>query len=742
MKRTIMEKERIYLDYNATTPLDPEVIASMKPFLNDYFGNPSSAHWYGLQTKIAVEKARKQLAAFLHCDTDEVIFTSGGTESNNTAIRGIAFANQHKGNHIITSSIEHPAVLEVCRYLEKFGFETTYLPVDEYGRVDPEQFRRAIRPETILATIMHANNEVGTIQPIRELAIIAHDHGIFFHTDAAQSAGKIPVDVRELGVDLLSLAGHKLYAPKGIGALYIKRGTPLEKLMYGADHERNLRAGTENTLEITGLGTACEIAGRDLDINMKHYRKVRDKLYEGLTTRLPEIRRNGDPENGLPNTLSISFHHVEANTLVSELDMIAVSAGAACHSDNIDISHVLEAMKVPVDYAMGTIRFSVGRFTTEEQIDKALEEITAIVQRLRPDTETQEKIETIPENGEIRLTHFTSGMGCACKLRPQALERVLKQIPVMQNDHVLVGPETNDDAAVYLLDENTALVNTVDFFTPIVDDPYWFGAIAAANALSDIYAMGAEALFALNIVGFPSNRLSMDILKEILKGAHDKCEEAGIPILGGHTIDDVEPKFGMVVTGKVHPGHILTNDRARPGDILLLTKPIGTGIIATGVKQGLVSEKDEEQVTRLMATLNKKAAGIMRTYPVDSCTDVTGFGLSGHLGEMTRASGVTAEVTYDNVPVLPLATLLAEANIIPGGTKNNLEYTAPFMHYADSISYTKKIILNDAQTSGGLLIAIPEEDAEKLSNDLTQKGVENFLIGKISGKGNGDIYIR
>ena len=260
----------IYLDYNATTPIAKEVADAMVPYLYEHFGNPSSTHPYGVKTKLAIENARKQVAKAINCATQEIIFTSGGTESNNAAIRGYALANQHRGRHIITSAIEHPAVLEVCRHLEKQGFRVTYLPVDQFGLVDPQDLEDALTQETILVIVMHANNEVGTIEPIRHLADIAHAAGAAFHTDAAQTLGKIPVDVRELSVDLLSIAGHKLYAPKGVGALYIKSGLPVEKLLFGADHEKDRRPGTENVLEIVGLGTACEIAQRDLDVNMAH----------------------------------------------------------------------------------------------------------------------------------------------------------------------------------------------------------------------------------------------------------------------------------------------------------------------------------------------------------------------------------------------------------------------------------------------------------------------------------------
>ena len=372
----------IYLDYNATTPVDKEVAEAMKPFLYEMFGNPSSSHEFGIMTKKAIGEARRHVAELIGCSPEEIVFTSGGTESNNFAIKGIALASKHKGNHIITSSIEHPAVIEVCRYLAANGFRITYLPVDKFGRVDPQDVMKSISSETILITVMHANNEVGTIEPIEEIGKIARKHQIAFHSDAAQSVGKIAVDVNAMNVDLLSIAGHKLYAPKGIGALYIRKGVTLEKLIHGADHEMNRRAGTENILEISGLGKACEIAKRDLNKNQLHLLKMRNALLNGILGTIPNARLNGHPQDFLPNTLSLSFKGIEANTLLSELKGIAASAGAACHTGDIKISSVLKSMKVPDDYAMGTIRFSTGKYTTQAEIDEALELIVSTVRRL------------------------------------------------------------------------------------------------------------------------------------------------------------------------------------------------------------------------------------------------------------------------------------------------------------------------------------------------------------------------
>ncbi len=362
----------VYLDYNATTPIDPEVAAAMLPFLVTAFGNPSSTHWFGLQTKKAVEEARRQVADLLGCHTDEILFTSGGSEANNLAIKGFCLAHRDRGSHLIISAVEHPAVVQVAAHLATLGFAVTTLPVDRYGMVSPRDLESALQPETLVVSVMHANNEVGTIEPIAELAAITHARGAVFHCDAAQSIGKIGVRVDELGVDLLSIAGHKLYAPKGIGALYIRRGIHIEKQIHGANHERDLRAGTENVLEIAGLGAACMIARRDLAANSARMTGLRDRLHDDLASRLDGLQRNGHPKQTLPNTLSVSFHNLEANTILAQLEEVAASAGAACHSDAITVSPVLEAMQVPLEWAMGTIRFSVGKMTTEEEIDRAV----------------------------------------------------------------------------------------------------------------------------------------------------------------------------------------------------------------------------------------------------------------------------------------------------------------------------------------------------------------------------------
>lgn len=731
----------IYLDHNATTPVLPEVAEFMRPYLKDYFGNPSSSHRFGMETKKAIEEARRKVAQLLNCRPEDVVFTSGGSEANNYAIKGLAYARRHEGNHIISSSIEHPAVTEVCKYLEKQGFEITWLTVDEYGMVNPQDLEKAIKPATILVSIMHANNEVGTIQPIGELAAIAHKHGIVFHSDGAQSAAKIKTDVQELGVDLFSLAGHKLYAPKGVGALYVKQGIQLEKLIHGADHEQNRRAGTENVLEIAGFGKACEIARRDLEKNMKAYREMRDALESGLTKRPGNLRVNGHPEMRLPNTSNISFPGIEANTLMDEMEEIAASAGAACHTGDVDVSPVLQAMQLLPQYAMGTVRFSVGKLNDMAQIHRSVEIIASTVERLQPETEKAGKAE--PGTGkEIKLTHYTHGLGCACKLRPQDLEQVLKDLPIPTDPQILVGSNTADDAAVFRINEETALVQTLDFFTPVVDDPYAFGQVAAANALSDVYAMGAKPLFGLNIVGFPPKRLPLEVLEQILKGASDKTEEAGIYVLGGHTVEDTEPKFGMVITGTVHPGKVLSNNTIKAGDILILTKPIGLGIIATAVKRGIASKETAEKAMRIMAELNNKAAEVMLAFPVNACTDVTGFGLMGHLKEMLGDNKLEIHIAQKDVPIIPEAIEFAQAGIIPGGTVNNREFVKEVVEWDPSLSNTDQLLLCDAQTSGGLLISLPASEEKNILQQMHEASIEAACIGKVVEWNVGKIVVK
>ncbi len=376
---------RVYLDHNATTPVHPEVYEAMKPFFQNQFGNSSSIHWAGREVRKYVEEAREKVAELLHASPAEIIFTGCGTESDNMAIKGVAYSWREKGNHIITTQVEHHAVLHTCQFMEKMGYEVTYLPVDNYGLIDLELLRRSIGPQTILVSIMFANNETGTIFPIKEIGEITRAKGVIFHTDAIQAVGKIPVDLQYLPVDILSLSGHKLNAPKGIGAQFIRRGLKLSPLIHGGGQEYGLRAGTENVPYIVGLGKACEIARRDFNQRISHLQRLRDRLEQGIKARIPQVVLNGHPTQRLPNTLNMSFLDVEGESLLLNLDLegIAVSSGSACTSGSVEPSHVLLAMGIPPEIAQSAIRFSLGWSNTEAEIDYVLEVLPRLVQRLR-----------------------------------------------------------------------------------------------------------------------------------------------------------------------------------------------------------------------------------------------------------------------------------------------------------------------------------------------------------------------
>ncbi len=363
----------IYLDYNATTPIDPVVVEAMLPYLSTHFGNPSSSHGYGYRAHQAIDAARSQVAEILVCSPGEITFTGGGSESDNLAIRGIALAYLNKGNHIITQVTEHPAVLNTCRALERLhGFRITYLPVDDSGCVSLESVEAAIDEETVLITIMHANNETGTLQPVAEIAQLAHKHGALIHTDAAQSVGKIPTQVEELGVDLLTVAGHKLYAPKGIGALYVRRGLELEPVIYGGGQESGRRAGTENVANMVALGVACKLAHEQLTESQVRLQRLRDRLQKQLETYLPgQVYLNGHLTRRLPNTMNISIESVIGEDVLAVTPEIASSTGSACHEGSTDPSPVLLAMGISRERALGALRLTLGRWSTEEEIEKA-----------------------------------------------------------------------------------------------------------------------------------------------------------------------------------------------------------------------------------------------------------------------------------------------------------------------------------------------------------------------------------
>jgi cysteine desulfurase len=374
---------RVYLDHNASTPVHPEVVEAMLPYFGERFGNPSSVHAFGREARAGLDTAREQIGRFLGVGPDEIVFTSGGTESDNLAIKGVAMARRQ--GHIITSQIEHHAVLRTCQNLETLGFEVTYLPVDGHGMVDPDEVRRNLRSDTFLLSVMHANSEVGTVQPVREIGRIARERGITFHVDAVQTFGKLPVDVDGASIDLLSFSSHKIYGPKGVAGLFIRKGTRMVSIQHGGEHERRRRAGTENVPGIVGFGKAVEVRGREMAGEAVRLTALRNRLWEGIGARVPEVRLNGHPTERLPGTCNMCFKHVESESIVLGLDLkgIAVSAGSACTSGNVEPSYVLVAMGVPVDWAMGSVRCSLGRGTTAEDIDYVVEATAPLVEKLR-----------------------------------------------------------------------------------------------------------------------------------------------------------------------------------------------------------------------------------------------------------------------------------------------------------------------------------------------------------------------
>jgi len=374
---------RVYLDHNASTPVHPEVVAEMLPYFSDVYGNPSSVHGFGRDARAAVDAARDRVAAFLRVRPDELVFTSCGTESDNFGVKGLALARG--SGHVITSKVEHHAVLRSAQALEAQGFAVSYLPVDQYGMVDPDDVRRALRPDTIAISIMHANSEVGTIQPIRAIGALAREAGVPFHVDAVQTFGKVEIDVDAMNIDALSFSGHKIYGPKGIAGLYIRRGTKMVSIQHGGEHERRRRAGTENVPGIVGLGKAVEVRARDMKTEAEAVSALRDRMWEGIRARVPEVRLNGHPTERLPGTANVCYRNVESESIVLALDLkgIAVSAGSACTAGSVEPSHVLVAMGVPLDWAMGAVRSSLGRSTTAGDVDYVVASVTEVVRRIR-----------------------------------------------------------------------------------------------------------------------------------------------------------------------------------------------------------------------------------------------------------------------------------------------------------------------------------------------------------------------
>ena len=755
----------IYLDYNATTYIHEEVAKDMQPYLSTLFGNPSSSHIFGVKTKQAVHKARQQVSTMLGCSPSEVIFTSGGSESNNYSIKGVAYHYMH--NHpgeqfeIVTSIIEHPSVLEVFKYLEKTYkniITVKYLPVNNEGIINMTEAKKLITNKCIFISIMHANNETGSLQPISEISSYAKsiNPNIIMHTDASQSVGKVPVNVNDLKVDLLTICSHKFYGPKGIGALYIKQGIEkrMEKIIHGANHESNLRAGTENVLEIVGIGSACELVSKELKNRIKHFKKTRNILYKALIENNPNIILHGPSinvdddldkeEQRLSNTLYISFPNIKANLILDLLsDKIACSSGAACHSDEVKMSYVLSAMNVQPEVAMGTLRISTGLRLTETDAELSAKYINNVVNDLYSNNNNN-NINTV----QCRLTKNTHGMGCGCKLSPKLLNNILNSLPKMKcietNPNIIVSNSTNDDACVYSLSQietnKTNLISTIDFLTPICDNPFDYGEITCANALSDIYAMGGEPINALSIVAFPIERLSLDILKQILTGVLTKADEANCPILGGHSIEDNEPKIGLSVNGICNVDHVWKNSTPEIDDVIILTKPIGVGVIMTGVKRDYVHESKDKCVKDAidsMKMLNKYHVSVIKEIEtqkgkvVNACTDVTGFGLVGHLVEcIANSKELSIEIELSKVKFFDKSKEMVEMNIYSNAAENNLNYYSNKCKYSEDVARVEKILMNDPQTSGGLVLFVNKEKVDDVVKEFEDKKLQDWVIGR------------
>ncbi len=377
--------KRIYMDYAATTPVDPEVVSAMLPYFTNFFGNPSSVHTCGEEAKEAMEEARRKVAALIEAKAGEVVFTGSGTEADNTALVGVIQANRNKGNHIITTTFEHHAIIETCKFLKTQGCDITFLPVDKYGLVDPDDVKKAITKKTVIVSVMHANNEIGTIEPIADIGAVAHEAGVYFHTDAVQTVGHLPIDVNKMNIDLLSSSAHKLYGPKGVGFLYIKEGTKISPFIHGGEQEGGRRASTQNVPGIAGFGKAAELAGAEMAHEAQRLTKLRDRLISGLTEQMDRIKLNGHPTRRLPNNVNIAVSFVEGEASCMGLDLqgICVSTGSACSSESAEPSHVLLAIGLPPEEARSALRFSMGRWTTDEEVTQVLEIVPKIIGKLR-----------------------------------------------------------------------------------------------------------------------------------------------------------------------------------------------------------------------------------------------------------------------------------------------------------------------------------------------------------------------
>ena len=734
-----------------------------------------------------------------------MFFTSGGTESNNIVIYG-AILNAIRAGiaepHVIISAIEHPSVVEVVREAKRyFNVRESVLGVDKLGLVNLEQLKEMLTPETCLVSVMLANNEVGTVNQNKAIKEIVDAHNarkdskIFtiYHSDCSQAAGKIPIHAHEC--DCASIAGHKLYAPKGIGVLYKRTGVELTKLIDGAGQERGVRPGTENVLYCKALGLASEISMKEVGDRMARHAELVEAIYSELRSLrhvvhgfaadllrdnrfVQYFREHTEYPQCLPNTLSISFVNVPAQFVIAAVqDRVCVSAGAACHSDRVELSAVLRAMGVSNEDGQGTLRITVGDGLKKEDCVRGARIIADAVRGYTGQKETvpqqpvvsksteenhvsdmvsgkntkkfvpescpiQEDAAVPAENKRQNMLTFTQSLGCACKLRPQLLDRVLNLIDFGTDPRVPVTSATRDDACVFTT-EDGMFVLTIDFFAPVVKDARDFGRVAAANAISDIYAMNGRPLVAIAAAGFNSTRLSEASMKDILSGASEKCQEAKIIIAGGHTIEAPEPFFGLAVIGQVQNPNMLRRNvipEAKCPAYLVLTKQLGTGMVVAAEKYGLLDKLEYgramyENAVRNMAQLNNSVCLLSEADVAAVCalTDVTGFGLAGHLSEML-GDQLSADIYFDEIELIPhVAELYSGYMEVVRPTTNNFEYaTARGIRLVAENQYQMDVVC-DPSTSGGLLYAVVGlENARRIAETVGGKivGTAYKLVGK------------
>ena len=582
---------------------------------------------------------------------------------------------------------------------------------------------KATANETALVTIIHAQNEIGTLQPVAEIVRQVQSVGALIHTDAAQSIGKVVVDVNKLGVDLLSIAGHKLYAPKGTGALYVRRGVKLPPLLVGASQERGLRPGTENVAYIVALGEACRLASMTLEKASQQMAFAANHFFRTLQQNIPEIALVGHPTERLPNTLNVLFPGVRSSTsgILSRCFRFE-RVRLPCRQRRA--SAILLALGIPREKALGTVRLSLGRSTTIEDVSTAAARLVGTwhsLQRSAPVRVLERRIDE--RHAANRLSHLSHGGGCGCKLAPSVLQQLLSNHPTATPyKQLLVGLETGDDAAVWQLDNGTCIIATTDFFMPMVDDPYDFGRIAASNAISDVYAMGGSPIMALAILGMPVDKIPPEMVRRILEGGASVCSAAGIPVAGGHSIDSPEPIYGLAVIGISSKANIRRNSDAKAGDRLILTKALGVGVYSAAFKKNALSRAAYDEFIASTTLLNRVGTRLGEDPDVHAMTDVTGFGLLGHALEIARGSNMTVRIDPSRLPYLKDAATLAQNGFVTGASGRNWKsYDTSVTLPAGTPDWQRQLFC-DPQTSGGLLVSCAPAHADELLKTIVAAG--------------------